>query len=91
VTRKQRSVALNAILVSIVACVLGALGYMIVTALQQPAQAQPNIPIVNTRGYEQVKTVNDGIIDHYCLGTTGIWFGSNSQQFAVEAGDPQCR
>lgn len=90
-TRKQKNVAFNAILISIVLCVLGVLCYVIVTTVDQPAAADPNIRTVNAQRYEQVSLGNDGNVAHFCLGTTGIWYGPNSGDFAVEAGDPQCR
>lgn len=91
-TKRQKTAAFHAVLVSIVVCVIGALCFTVVNIMTQPAAAQPDIRTVNTQRYEQVHLGNnDGTVDHFCLGTTGIWYGPNNGDFAVEAGDPQCR
>jgi hypothetical protein len=91
-TKKQKSAAATAILFSGAACLLSVLGWVIVTVLQQPAQAQPHVTTVNAQRYERISLGNDdGTVDHFCLGTTGVWYGPNSSDFTVQAGDPLCR
>lgn len=82
-TRKQKNVLLNIISGVLVATVIGLLCY---------AAATPGTRTVNVQRYEKINLGNDdGTVDHFCLGTTGIWMGPNSSDFAVLAGDPQCR
>lgn len=91
-TKKQKNVMVFVMLTSVAVCVIGALCFTIVNVMTRPAAAQPDIRTVNTQRYEQVSLGNnDGTVDHFCLGTTGIWYGPNNGDFAVEAGDPQCR
>ena len=95
-TRKQQRVAFNLIVSSIIAVVFGLFGlvcWALASSLAQPpASAQPNVHTVNTQRYEKISLGNDdGTVDHFCLGTTGLWYGPNSGDFAVVAGDPLCR
>lgn len=80
----------------LVVCMIGAgaFGIASIATGSQPAAATPKappVPQVNAQHYEQINTANDNTVDHYCVGSDGMWFGYYSGQFAVMKDDPLCR
>lgn len=92
-TRNQSRNVWVTILSSVVVCLIGVLVWLVVT-WPGDAAAAPSVPVpqLNAKQYENINTGNDGSVDHYCVGSTGMWYEQqNPYTFTVEGNDPLCR